>query len=79
MDVKTGLMDTVWERVGGMNGESSNNIYTLLCVKWIAGEKLLHNTGAVMHRLHNSLVLCDDLEGWDGGKGGTLKREVIYV
>ena len=25
------------------------------------------------------LVLCDDLEGWDGGCGGRLKREEIYV
>ena len=24
-----------------------------------------------------SLALCDDLEGWDGGQGGTLKREAI--
>ena len=26
-----------------------------------------------------SLVLCDDLEGWDLGVGGRLKREGIYV
>ena len=28
-----------------------------------------------------SLVLCDDLEGWDGGSGGggRLRREGIYV
>ena len=24
-------------------------------------------------------MLCDDLEGWDGGLGGKLKREEIYV
>ena len=24
-------------------------------------------------------ALCDDLEGWDGGVGGRLKREGIYV
>ena len=32
-------------------------------------------------RIHRepSLVLCDDLEGWDWGKEGTLKREMIYV
>ena len=46
VDVKNGLVDTVWERVSGMNGESSINTYTLLCVRWIAGEKLLHNTGS---------------------------------
>ena len=26
-----------------------------------------------------SLVLCDDLEGWDGGRGRTLKREEMYI
>ena len=26
-----------------------------------------------------SLVLCDDLEGWDGGVGGRFKREGINV
>ena len=26
-----------------------------------------------------SLVLCDDLEGWDEGKGGRLKREGRYI
>ena len=24
-------------------------------------------------------MLCDDLEGWDGSRGGRLKREGIYV
>ena len=24
-------------------------------------------------------MLCDDLEGWDGGMGGRVKREWIYV
>ena len=32
--------------VSGTNGESSINVYTLLCVKWIVGEKLLCNTGS---------------------------------
>ena len=26
-----------------------------------------------------SLVLCDDLEGWNGRMGGRLKREGMYV
>ena len=26
-----------------------------------------------------SLVLCDDLEGWNGRMGGRLKRERMYV
>ena len=29
-----------------MNGESSISIYTLSCVKWVAGKKLLYNTGS---------------------------------
>ena len=24
-------------------------------------------------------MLCDDLERWDGGRGGRLKRERVYV
>ena len=56
------------ERVRRM--EISNiDIYTLSCVKWIAGKKLLYNTGSP----------DDDLEGWDWGRGGRLKRKVIYV
>ena len=45
-DVENGLVDTVGERGSRMNGESSINIYTLSCVKWIVGEKLLYNTGS---------------------------------
>ena len=25
------------------------------------------------------MVLCDDLEGWDGGVGGRSNRERIYI
>ena len=57
------------ERVG-MNWESSINIYTLPCIKQIAS--------AVKHK-KISLVLCDDLEEWDGEQGRRLKREEIYV
>ena len=39
-------MDTVQEGESGTNGESTNNIYTLPCVKEIAGDKLLYNTGS---------------------------------
>ena len=24
-------------------------------------------------------MLCDDLDGWDGGEGGRAKKEGIYV
>ena len=55
-----------------MNGESSSNMYTLSCVKQIAGEKLLYNR-------ETSLVLYDDLEGWDEQRGGRCKKEGIYI
>ena len=62
-----GLVDTVQEGESGTNGESSINIHTLPCGKQIAGEK------------PPGWAPCDDLEEWDGGKGGRLKREVTYV
>jgi len=57
--VQNGLGDTVGEGESGMNGENSISRYTLLWLKWTAGEKLLYK-----HR-ETSLELCDDLEGWD--------------
>ena len=54
-------MDTVREGESRINRKSSDNIYVLLCVTWIAGEKLLCDTG--------SPVWCSVM-GWDGGKGG---------
>ena len=44
-DVENGLMEQLG-RESGVNREGSINIYTLSCLKWIAGEKLLHNTGS---------------------------------
>ena len=56
-----------------MNGESSTDIYIFLCIKQIAGGKVLSST-------ESSAPALDDPEGWDGGgKGGRLKREEIYV
>ena len=34
---------------------------------------------AVVYHRELSLLLRDDLEGWDGEMGRRLKREVIYV
>ena len=67
------LVDTVGEGEGGMNSESSTGMHTLACAKHIGGGKLL---------LYKNLrlVLCVDLEGgMEGGVGGKLKREGIYV
>ena len=65
-------LSTQWGRESGTNGESSINIYTLSAVRRTAGEKLPFSTGSC-------LVLCDDLEGWHGGKVGKLGREGMYV
>ena len=40
-------VNTVGEGESGMNGESSINIYTLSCVKWIADGKILYHTGSL--------------------------------
>ena len=40
-DIENRLVDTVEEGESGTNGESSINIYTLPCVRQMAGEKLL--------------------------------------
>jgi len=53
-----------------MNVETSISVRILLGVRWIAGEKLLREP---------SLALCDDLEGWDGGRAGKLRKEGMYV
>ena len=45
-DVENRLVNTVREGKSEMNGKTSINIYTRSNVKWIAGEKLLYNTGS---------------------------------
>ena len=62
-DGEIGFVDTVGEREGRTNGESSIETYTLLYVKQIANGELLY------YRELN-LMLCDNLEGWDGVGGG---------
>ena len=68
-------MDTMGEGQIGKNGANSTDIYTLSCVIQIADEKLLYNKGSSA----SSLVLCHDLHGSDGGRGGWFKREGICV
>ena len=63
-------VDTAWEREGGKNLES--DIYTLPGVKQIASGKLLYTRGL-------DLVLCDDLEGWDGGRREARGKRWVYV
>ena len=65
-------MDTVGEGESRMNGESSLDICTLPCVKWIAAEKLLHNR-------EPSLTLCDDLEGMGWGEGREAQGGNIHA
>ena len=56
-----------------MNSESSIDTYTLSCVEKSQWEV------AAWHR-ELSLVLCDELERWDGRwVGGRLRREGMYV
>ena len=45
-DIENWLVDTVGEGEGGMNWESSMEIYTLPCVKWIASGDLLCDSGS---------------------------------
>ena len=58
VDVEKAHMDTGWEREGGISCEIRTDIYKLPCVKQTASGKLVYRGF--------SLVLCDDLEGWDG-------------
>lgn len=45
-DIGKGLVDKGGEGESVTNGGSSIDMCTLLCVRWIAGEKLLYNTGS---------------------------------
>ena len=70
-------MVTGREGEGGMNWGIRIDIHTLPCLKQRASGKLLS------HKEH-SLVLCDDLEGWEGAGGreaqqGGWKYIYIYI
>ena len=58
--------------MGPMEKVAINGIYTIRCRmdSW--------REVAVQHR-EPSLALCDDLEGWNGGRGGRPDRERVYV
>ena len=55
----------------------SINMLTLSCVKWIAGEKLLYNTGSPAW--HSVMTWGGGGGEMQWGVGGRLRREVIYV
>ena len=59
-DIDNGLADTVGGGEGGTSRGSSLDIYARPCVKQPASGSCLQ------HREPNP-VLCNDLEGWDGG------------
>ena len=50
---------------GGMNWEVGTDIYTLLCIKQVTNENLLHSTG-------NYSMLRSDLNGKEIQKGGNI-------
>ena len=71
-DLENRPVDTVGEEKRGTNGESRINIYTLSCVKQIAGEKLLYNTGSpAWHSVMTSrdgMGRGDERQAQKGGK-----------
>ena len=46
--------------------------HTPSCVNW-------QLVGAAVQHRELSSVLCDDLEGWDGGEGGSRGRRYMYT
>ena len=62
-------MDTVEEGVGGTNGESIIETHTLPYIKQTGSGTLLSDTGS------SNLVLCDNLDGWDGVGAGKEVQE----
>ena len=62
-------MNTVGGGVGGTNGESNNKTHTYPYVKPVARGNLLYDAG------NSNLVLCDNLDGWDGVGAGKEIQE----
>ena len=52
--------------------ELRSNIYTTIC-------RVDSQWETAVQQRELSFVLCDDLDGWDGGTGGKLKRDVMYA
>ena len=68
-------MNPVSEREGKINWESSIETQTLPYVKQRVSGNLLYEAG------NSNPVLCDNLEGWDGVRGGRGGQEGgdIYI
>ena len=79
-DKENGLVDTVGEGEGGRNWESIMETYTLPYVNYLAICKLDSWWEFAAWFRELNLVLCDHLEGWDGGETEErLEREGTYV
>ena len=67
--MKDRLLDTVGEGESGMIWQNGIETYTLPYVKQIVSGNLLCDPG------NPKPILCDNLEGWDGGGGGREVQE----
>ena len=65
---ENGHVDTMWETEGRANWENRTDVCTPLCVK--------HGQWGPAGAQGCSLVLCDDLEG---GEGGTRRSVYTYT
>ena len=54
-EVGNGVVDSAWEEESWMHGQSSINIYTLLGVRWRAGDKLQCSTESPVW---SSVITC---------------------
>ena len=71
-DVEDRLVGTAGEGEGGTNGESGIGICTPSCVN---DNKATRCSRCITQG--SQLILCDVLEGWDGG--GSLWREGVCI
>ena len=69
-DIEKRHVDTVEEGEGGTNWESNIETYTITICKTVSQREFY-----VWHREFNP-VLCDNLKGWGGVRGGREVKEV---
>ena len=68
--IKNRVVNTAGEGETGTNGESSIDIYTLLCVKQTVIAKLLNNTGGPVW--HSVMGWGEGREAQDSSRGGYM-------